>query len=108
MLLPQSYLCNGVEWSKDKTQAAESEVETTAGVWQQSVFTCSAADSFQHTPKILTLTHRSTQNYFNRIKTTFHYHLLVLNKARHADDGYKRVDLERHRLLIKLDPVNKR
>ena len=25
------------------------KVETTAGVWQQSVFTCSAADSFQHT-----------------------------------------------------------
>ena len=34
------------------------KVETTAGVWQQSVFTCSAADSFQHTPKIITLTHR--------------------------------------------------
>jgi len=40
-------LCNGVEWSKDKTQAAESlnKVETTAGVWQQSRFTCSAARS---------------------------------------------------------------
>ena len=37
--------------------------------------------------------------------TTFHYYLLVLNKARHADDGYKRMDLERHRLLI--DPVSK-
>ena len=33
-------------------------METTAGVWQQSVFTCSAADSFQHTHKIITLTHR--------------------------------------------------
>ena len=31
-----------------------------------------------------------TQNYFNRIKTTFHYYSLVLNKARHADDGYKK------------------
>ena len=30
---------------------------------------------------------------------------LVLNKARHADDGYKRMDLERHRLLI--GPVSK-
>ena len=30
------------------------------------------------------------QNYFNQIKTTFHYYLLVLNKARHADDGYKK------------------
>ena len=30
------------------------------------------------------------QNYFNRIKTTFHYYSLVLNKARHADDGYKK------------------
>ena len=26
----------------------------------------------------------------DRIKTTFHYYLLVLNKARHADDGYKK------------------
>ena len=32
----------------------------------------------------------STQNFFNRIKTTFHYYSLVLNKARHADDGYKK------------------
>jgi len=49
--------------------------------------------------------HRITS--VNRIKTTFHYLLLVLNKARHADDGYKRMDLERHRLLIKLDPASK-
>ena len=40
-------------------------------------------------------------------ETTFHYYSLVLNKARHADDGYKRMDLERHRLLIKLDPASK-
>ena len=39
-------------------------------------------------------------------KQQFRYHLLVLNKARHADDGYKRMDLERHRLLIKLDPAS--
>ena len=26
----------------------------------------------------------------NTIKTTFHYYSLVLNKARHADDGYKK------------------
>ena len=26
-------------------------METTAGVWQQSGFTCSAAHNFQHTPK---------------------------------------------------------
>ena len=25
----------------------------------------------------------------NRIKTTFHYYSLVLNKACHADNGYK-------------------
>ena len=49
--------------------------------------------------------HRITS--VNQIKTTFHYLLLVLNKARHADDGYKRMDLERHQLLIKLDPVSK-
>ena len=30
---------------------------------------------------------------------TFHYYLLVLNKARHADDGYSAV--------IKLDPAYK-
>ena len=63
----------------------------------------------------------STQNYFNRIKTTFpNYSLvlskeatfpnysLVLSKARHADDGYKNNGpCERHRLLIKLDPASK-
>ena len=31
------------------TGSGVNKVETTAGVWQQSVFTCSAADSFQHT-----------------------------------------------------------
>ena len=34
------------------------------------------------------------------MKTTFHYYSLVLNKARHADDGYKRMDLERHRRIV--------
>ena len=29
-------------------------------------------------------------NYFNRIKTTIYYYSLVLNKARHGDDGYKK------------------
>ena len=42
--------CNGVEWQKDRTQAAESvKMETTAGVQRQSGFICSAADNFQHT-----------------------------------------------------------
>ena len=49
----------------------------------------------------------STQNYFNRVKTTIPYYSLVLNKARHADNGYKIMDLERHQLLIKLDPASK-
>ena len=40
--------------------------------------------------KYYTTKYWSTQNYFNRIKTTFHYYLLALNKARHADDGYKK------------------
>ena len=40
------------------TGSGVNKVETTAGVLQQSVFTCSAADSFQHTHKIITLTHR--------------------------------------------------
>ena len=44
------YMCNGVEWSKDRTQAAESvKMETTAGVQQQSGFIATAADNFQHT-----------------------------------------------------------
>ena len=42
------YICNGAEWSKE-TGSGVNKVETTAGVWQQSRFTCSAADSFQHT-----------------------------------------------------------
>ena len=40
------------------TGSGVNKVETTAGVWQQSDFTCSAADNVQHTHKILTLTHR--------------------------------------------------
>ena len=46
--------------------------------------------------------HRITLIESKRFTTIY---LLVLNKARHADDGYKRMDLERHRLLI--DPVSK-
>ena len=38
----------GVVQGQD-TGSGVNKVETTAGVWQQSVFTCSAADSFQHT-----------------------------------------------------------
>ena len=72
-------MCNGVEWSKDRTQAAESIK------WRP----------------------QQAYGYFNRIETTFHYCLLVLNKARQVDDGYKRMDLEGHRLLIKLDPASK-
>ena len=33
------------------TGSGVSKIETTAGVWQQSGFICSAADNFQHTPK---------------------------------------------------------
>ena len=39
------------------TGSGVNKVETTAGVWQQSGFTCSVATIFS-TPKILTLTHR--------------------------------------------------
>ena len=35
------------------TGSGVNKVETTAGVLQQSVFTCSAADSFQHTQRIV-------------------------------------------------------
>ena len=38
-------------------------------------------------------------------KTTFHYYLLVLNKARHADDGYKKNGPRK--ASAKLDPVSK-
>ena len=50
--LPQTLqLSVMVRWSKDRTQAGSgvNKMETTAGVWQQSGFTCSAADNFQHT-----------------------------------------------------------
>ena len=61
ILLSQRQSCNGaasgVEQDSDPGNGVN-KVETTAGVWQQSVFTCSAADSFQHTHKIITLTHR--------------------------------------------------
>ena len=40
-----------VEHGTRHRQRSRSKMETTAGVQQQSRFTCSAADSFQHTPK---------------------------------------------------------
>ena len=59
ILLSQRQSCNGVAWSTGQdTGSGVNKVETTAGVCQQSVFTCPAADSFQHTHKIITLTHR--------------------------------------------------
>ena len=49
--------------------------------------------------------HRITQ--FNRVKT-IHYYSLVLNRERVVQTtAIKRMDLERHRLLIKLDPASK-
>ena len=52
--------CNGAEWSKDKTQAAESVKWRPQQAYgsNQFLLACSAADSFQHTHKIITLTHR--------------------------------------------------
>ena len=47
--LQVNYMCNGVVVKGQDTGSGVNKVETTAGVWQQSVFTCSAADSFQHT-----------------------------------------------------------
>ena len=40
---------------------------------------------------------------------TFHYYSLVLNKARHADDGYKKNGPREASatLIIKLDPASK-
>ena len=45
---PKLEWCGGVVQGQD-TGNGVNKVETTAGVWQQSRFTCSAADSFQHT-----------------------------------------------------------
>ena len=58
--------------------------------------------------KYYTTKHWSTQNYFNRvIKTTIHYYSLVLNREGAVQTtAIKRTDLERHRLLIKLDPAS--
>ena len=50
------YICNGAverrrtgQWPR---QRSRSKMETTAGVWQQSGFICSAADNFQHTQNL--------------------------------------------------------
>ena len=53
-------MCNGMASGQNDSDPGSgvNKVETTAGVAQESVFTCSAADSFQHTHKILTLTRR--------------------------------------------------
>ena len=42
-------LCNGGVVKGQDTGSGVNKVETTAGVWQQSGFTCSAADNFHHT-----------------------------------------------------------
>ena len=43
------------------TGSGVNKVETTAGVWQQSGFTCSAADSFQHTQNLKKCCFTSTE-----------------------------------------------
>ena len=43
------YMCNGAVVKGQDTGSGVNQMETTAGVWQQSGFTCSAADNFQHT-----------------------------------------------------------
>ena len=46
------YKCNGAVERRTvqrPRQRSRSKMETTAGVWQQSGFTFSAADNFQHT-----------------------------------------------------------
>ena len=45
---------------------------------------------------------------FNRVKTTIDYYSPVLNRERAMQTtAIKKIDLERHRLLIKLDPASK-
>ena len=47
-----SILCNGAVVKGQDTGSGVNKMETTAGVWQQSGFICSAADNFQHTQNL--------------------------------------------------------
>ena len=62
----------------------------------------------QHRITLIESKRFTTTDYFNRVKTTIHYYSLVLNRERAMRTmAIKRIDLERHRLLIKLDPASK-
>ena len=52
------YICNGVEWSKDRTQAAESIKWRPQQAYGSNQVLLSQPQTIFSTPKILTLTHR--------------------------------------------------
>ena len=52
------YNCNGAEWSKDKTQAAESIQWRPQQAYGSNQVLLSQPQTIFSTPKILTLTHR--------------------------------------------------
>ena len=52
------YICNGVEWSKDRTQAAESIKWRPQQANSSNQVLLSQPQTIFSTPKILTLTHR--------------------------------------------------
>ena len=53
-----SFGCNGVEWSKDRTQAAESIKWSPQQAYGSNQFLLAQPQTIFSTPKILTLTHR--------------------------------------------------
>ena len=53
-----SYLCNGVEWSKDRTQAAESIKWRPQQAYGSNQVLLAQPQTVFSTLKILTLTHR--------------------------------------------------
>ena len=52
------YICNGVEWSKDKTQAAESIKWRPQQAYGSNHVLLAQPQTIFSTPKILMLTHR--------------------------------------------------
>ena len=55
---PLSFICNGVEWSKNRTQAAESIKWRPQQAYGSNQVLLSQPQTIFSTPKILTLTHR--------------------------------------------------
>ena len=69
------YVCVMEWWSVEgqDTGSGVSKMETTAGVWQQSGFICSAADNFQHTQKESSWACIDTRMALAARNTHYHY-----------------------------------